>query len=221
MTALTPVLDRLPNDDTRSVERYHLRGLPTEVVEQRKIRSIGWQCKPRLDQGREGACVGFGLAHELAASPKPVPQTNDDALRWYHNAQAIDGYPDSTPGTSVRAGAEAVRQAGLIVEYRWGTSLADLQQALMYGPVILGLNWYGGMFRPDAAGVIRVSGKIEGGHCLAAIGQSFKTELVRLRQSWGADHGVNGDVYIPFADLARLIAEDGDVCIPLTRRMAA
>lgn len=32
-------------------------------------RSYTWRCSKVLDQGREGACCGFGTAHELIARP--------------------------------------------------------------------------------------------------------------------------------------------------------
>jgi C1A family cysteine protease len=46
-----------------------------------------------------------------------------------------------------------------------------------------------------------------------------------LKQSWGREWGKRGHAYLPFEDLERLIAEDGDVCcfreLPTQKAVAA
>src|SRR5213592_1612886 len=107
----------------------------------------------RIDQGREGACVGFGFTNEALASPtrvRPpgnasgpvkVEAANQWALKWYHLAQDRDEWPGSDyDGTSVNAGAKVAKEAGSVDSYRWANSLDDLRSALATeGPVPIGI----------------------------------------------------------------------------------
>jgi hypothetical protein len=72
-----PRLDRLPQFDERS-RGYPIRAL---VTEQAPLRSRGWACPTWLDQGQEGACVGFSWSHELCAYPVPVGSIDDEFAR--------------------------------------------------------------------------------------------------------------------------------------------
>jgi hypothetical protein len=64
-------LDRLVEFDERSRNFSAAVGLETYP-----FRSYTWACDPVLDQGREGACVGFAWAHELSARPKVIERDN-------------------------------------------------------------------------------------------------------------------------------------------------
>ena len=60
---MRPILDRIARFDERSRE-WGIRKLqPGEP------RSYTWDCDTNLNQGNEGACVGFGWAQEAAARP--------------------------------------------------------------------------------------------------------------------------------------------------------
>lgn len=223
MTAPTHrVLDRLPEVDPVALDRYPIRSL---VDIERPLRAYTWRCEPHLDQGDEGECVAFGWTHEAAAVPVSVPVSLRLAHWGYRRAQQLDGFPDTTPGTSVIAGARAFAEAGYLLEYRWAsprTALRELLASLAWkGPAVLGLNWTTGMFYPDSDGVIKPTGVVEGGHCVLANGLSLKSRRVRIHQSWGAGHGAGGDVFIDFDHLGQLLADDGEVCVPVRRGRGA
>jgi hypothetical protein len=184
-------------------------------------RSYTWYCGARLDQDDVGACVGFSWAAELAARPVQVPgMTNASGLLFYRAAQALDGYDDNEEGTSVLAGAKAVHNAGHIPEYRWGFGLNDALVAISHGgPGVFGLNWYEGMMEPDSKGYIHPTGRLRGGHAILGKGVSISKDRVRLHNSWGTEWGVRGDCYLGFEDLDRLLHEDGEFCIPLSRAL--
>jgi hypothetical protein len=186
-------------------------------------RSYTWGCHVRLDQGDVGACVGFAWAAELAARPVITPgMTNASGLLFYRGAQAIDGFDDAQEGTSVLAGAKVVRTAGHIPQFRWGFGLGDTILAIgRGGPGVFGLNWYRGMSYPDENGVIHPTGPLDGGHAILGVGVSLTRQLVRLHNSWGASWGRGGDCYISFDDLDRLLHEDGEFCVPLSRALLA
>lgn len=207
------VLDRLPQVDPKSLERYHVRALLAALPA--APRSYTWPCTTWLDQEREGACVGFSWAHELAARPTAVPQTRDDAERWYHRAQQLDGYPDDQEGSSVLAGAKAVQEAKLIGEYRWADGVPDLAAAIgRVGPAVLGIDWTEAMFKPDPDGTVHVTGDVAGGHAILCRGVNIKSRYFVLRNSWGRSWGRDGDCRVSWDDMEILLGSGGEACIP-------
>lgn len=215
-------LDRLVEFDERS-RSYPIR----QLIDATQPRSYTWSLTQRLDQGQEGACVGFSWSHELAARPSPVSGISDaTALNLYYNAQQLDEWPggeytDASPrysGTSVLAGAKAVQSRGLIKEYRWAFSLQDALLAISRkGPGVFGTNWYSGMFDTDSKGFIRPVGYIAGGHAIVVRGVNVKDKTVRLTNSWGTNWGVGGDCFMTWDDFGRLLSEQGEFCIPIGR----
>lgn len=210
-------LDRLPEFDERSRE-FPIRTLIADVP----LRPRRWRLVERLDQGREGACVGFGFAHELAATPVRVPMTNEKAQGIYRRAQQLDQWPgENYDGTSVLAGAKAVKEFGRIDSYRWAFSVHDVLSTLsLFGPVVIGVPWFEGMFSPDAYGFLHVEGQVAGGHCvcLRGVERDRNGWYVILRNSWSRSWGVGGDAKIRAVDLGRLLEEDGEACVPIGRR---
>lgn len=211
------VLDRRVSFDERS------RNFPIRAIVPKRPRSYTWSVGATwLDQGTEGACVGFAWAHELIARPAIVASVTDAfALeRIYHEARKIDEWPgENYDGTSVLAGAKVVKAMGAMAEYRWAFGLDDLRLAIGHaGPAVLGLNWYEGMFDPDEQGFIRPSGSIAGGHAIVCYAVNQKQRYFKLRNSWGRDWGRAGDCFLSFDDMGRLLSEQGEACIPVGRK---
>lgn len=210
-----PRLDRLPQFDERSRAFRAVEGL-----EGHARRSYSWNKMVWLDQGREGACVGFSLAHELAARPVVVSVDEAFARNVYHQAQRIDEWPgEDYSGTSVIAGTKVLYDRGYFSEYRWAFGEEDLALAVGYrGPAVLGINWYSGMWNTDADGYIQPSGHVVGGHAILCASYSIKRAAYRLDNSWGPSWGVNGSAWIKAPDLARLLHEDGEAMVPVVRK---
>ena len=228
--------DRIPQFDERSRNFPAITGLETLP-----FRNYTWPLKTWLDQGSEGACVGFGIAHELAATPAVIPVTDEYALAIYRRAQQLDPWEgEAYSGTSVLAGMKAVQEIKnewgeqLIPEYRWTFGLDELIRVLgRKGPMILGINWYSGMFETDANGYIHKTGELAGGHCILARGQSIKyispgdkvsfnnvdldQSYVTLHNSWGVNWGKAGTAKISLRDLQDLLGEWGEAVLPISR----
>jgi hypothetical protein len=211
---VTPRLDRLVEFDQRS-RAYPIRAL----VADKAPRSYHWSCDVWNDQGAEGACVGFAWSHELSARPVVQRTTETEARAIYHRARMLDVWPgENYEGTSVIAGAKAVQERGGLVSYRWAFGLDDLLLSVGYrGPVVLGVNWYSGMWDTDAKGYIQVGGQLLGGHALLCRGVNIPGRYFTLRNSWGQDWGVGGDCRISFDHMARLLHEQGEACVPVRR----
>lgn len=172
-----------------------------------------------LDQGREGACTGFGTGHVLAASPKSrLDIVNETAQLIYYEARRQDEWPgEDYDGSSVNGAMRAARLMGYITEWRWCKTMAEVRHALSYhGPLVIGVNWYTGMFTPNARGLLTISGTLAGGHALMVAGYKFENGQYwyRLENSWGPAWGDNGGCWISEANLYRLLGERGEFACP-------
>lgn len=202
--------DRRPSPpDERDYPAMQLVASTTGTVESRL-----WRCVPRLDQGAIGACVGYGIAHALGAFPHPREVDDGVALGIYAVAQQLDEFDDTPPeeGTSVRAGLKAARQLGFISSY-W--RCADASEAMITGthkgPIVLGVMWPESLEDPSHEIVSTVvEGAVLGGHCVAWHGYHWRTDLHRIRNSWGSSWAHNGDFFVTTGGLVRLIANDGE-----------
>lgn len=208
-------LGRIPEFDIRS-RGYPIRTLIGDAL---PLVSRMWSCEDFLDQGSEGACVGFSWTHDIAAEPVVGVVNTELAFLIYYSAQKIDQWPgEDYDGTSVIAGAKVVHDLGWISEYRWAFGLDDALAAVSHvGPVILGVNWYTGMWDTDDDGYLYVSGHVAGGHAILMVGIDLDRRAVRLHNSWGPSWGDNGGAWLSFEDLGRLLEESGEACIPLVR----
>lgn len=211
------VLDRLVSFDEQS-KAYPIRTL----VAGKRPRGYTWAGGPVvLDQGTEGACVGFSIAQELAARPVAIADVDaQTAFTIYRAAQMIDEWPgESYSGTSVLAGMKTLQATGYYTEYRWAFSLLDLILAVGYaGPVVLGVNWREGMWDPDADGTLHVDGPVAGGHAILCRGVSVSRKMFRLRNSWSDQWGLDGECFVSFDDMQKLLDDQGEAAIPVGRR---
>lgn len=199
-----------------------------------RIKKRQWTPGKTLDQGREGACVGFGWTHEALSSPTRVDlnrmkavvprEPTQFASFFYKTAQKNDDWAgENYEGTSVLAGAKTMVQLGLLREYRWAYSVSDVILGLNRGPVVLGTEWREGMYEAPG-GALKAVGDVVGGHCYLAIGYDLNgvKELdgqpgVMIQNSWGLDWGINGLAWMTIPDLSSLIKNDGEACVPWIR----
>jgi len=216
-------LDRIIEFDEKSKE-YPI----TSILKSKKLRSYTWRCNAWFNQGQEGACVGFGITHELSARPAEVPSLSNSYARQsiYWEAQKTDpwdggAYPGANPfyeGTSVLAGVKIAQKLGWFESYRWSFGLEDLILGVGHnGPAVMGLRWYENMYNPDQDGFIIPTGKCVGGHCILCNGVNIKEKRFTLHNSWGQTWGINGECYISFNAMEKLLNEQGEACFFIKR----
>lgn len=229
--------DCRPSADPRNAGYPMSAILPVAVDRSRPKMWLGPYC--RLDQGREGACVGFGWTIELMGSPirvmpagyrtrADVAVANRYASRLYHDAQKVDEWPgENYSGSSVNAGAKVARARGLIDGWRWAADVYEAIDAVITsGPVVCGVPWFEEMYETAAGGLVTVAGRLVGWHCITVRGYlpswGGHGPVVVWRNSWGPDYGVNGDGYVRLDDFARLLDGDsgqrGEAALPIGRR---
>lgn len=177
------------------------------------------------DQKRDPHCVAYAWLHKVADGPRTTrrnpavdvaPAMNPRAL--YCAAQKIDPWPGDCEnhkyeGTSVRAGAKVLKDAGAISGYRWAWDAATTVAWLLeVGPVVAGTTWTADMFNPDSDGVIHPTGSSAGGHAYIINGVNRDTGMLRIKNSWGRAWSKNGYAWISISDFDDLLSDRGEVC---------
>jgi hypothetical protein len=85
----------------------------------------------------------------------------------------------------------------------------------MSGGLLVGTNWYQGMFYPDSKGLVTISGALAGGHEWYLRGVDVKRRVVSCLNSWSDQWGVKGKFYLTFDTLNTLLNQQGDVILPV------
>lgn len=207
-----PRLDRIPQTDSRN-RLFLVR----DTIETQTQRPYTWFVDKRLDQGWEGACVGFAHTHNANARPAPFGGATDEYARGvYEEAKEVDEWEGSDyEGTSVLAGAKVMQSRGFFKEYRWAYTIDDLILAIGHrGPAIMGTDWLEGMYDPDSDGFLRPYGYVAGGHAWLVNGVNIKGKYFKMVNSWGPSWGDNGTAKVSFEDMERLLYLNGEACIP-------
>jgi hypothetical protein len=178
-----------------------------------------WHGSMFLDQGSTPQCVEYSWHHYLQTGRiRPRSKYPYWVLGTpYMEMQRVDEFPgENYDGTSVRAGAKVMQAMGFIDSYLWAWDIqTTIDAVLRFGPVVVGTNWYEGMFYPEYNNnrVVKPTGRIAGGHAWLIEGANRKQGLFRAKNSWGRSWGRQGRFWISFEDMERLINEDGEVCL--------
>jgi hypothetical protein len=198
-----PRLTRIPWFDPKSWE-YKVRDLLTA---DEPLRSRHWRCGTYLNQGNEGACTGFAVAHELLARPVEVKVDATFAREsLYWEAQKIDPFPGGA-----YPGAEPFMEGSTVL------AAMKVAKKSQLGPVVIGVPWYEGMFQPAACGCVHPTGDKTGGHAVCLKGIKVRRKTVVLHNSWGKGWGKHGTAELHWDDLAWLLKRGGEACIPIKR----
>ena len=186
-----------------------------------KPRTVMWAHQaPVLDQGDIGQCTGAAMAQWLNTDYGGGRRLDiGDATDLYRLATRLDGFPGVYPpddtGSSGLAVCKAARKLGYITAYRWTFSFQSFLSALSRSPLLVGTIWTESMFTPDRDLFIKPAGDPVGGHEYLMVGVNVEGQYVTLLNSWGESWGYRGRARITFADMALLLAQQGDVKIPI------
>lgn len=189
---------------------------------------------PLLDQFYLGACTGFSATYLLntAVNSEMRPLVSGRrpylrepfAINTYSIATSNDPWPGAYPpedtGSSGLAAMKALQIQGRIDSYWWAFSFHQLGQGLQYGPISVGSWWRADMMDVDENGFVHYSGEHYGGHQWTVLGINMRDEYFTAINSWGPWGMRNragaktGRFKVSFADMERLMADDGDAVQP-------
>lgn len=212
------VFDRVPKWDPRNMAfLLSSREHPESVVLYEKRRTRHWTVKTVLDQGSEGACVGYGSTHYCQSTPQSQPRSDGSFARsLYIEAQELDEWPgENYEGTSVLGGMKALKTEKRVSGYLWATSTDEMAKFIGYvSPVVIGVDWHENMMDVDAGGFVHATGATVGGHCVCVCGYDDKDKTFTIVNSWGASWGEGGYAKITEHDMELLIGNQGEVALP-------
>lgn len=176
-----------------------------------------------LNQGDVGKCTAEALAGARNSDPDHKPGdawlTDKDTDSLYSLETAMEGqpWPANDPGGTGLMVCKAAKKQGLITKYTHAFGLQHMLEALVLKPVICGVNWYDSFDNPPADAVVTLpsGATVRGGHEICADEIVAEHELIGFWQSWGPSWGLKGKFYVPYAVMERLLAEQGDVTVPI------
>lgn len=165
-----------------------------------------WPTGPVLDQGNSKSCVGQSWAAWLLCAPVRTRATSADGIAIWREAAAIDGHGDDwTGGVTGRSGLKAMKARKKVVTYFRTQDAEEVRDyVLSSGPVVFGALWWPNMVKPVNGVMTADGGKFVGGH--AVLLRGFKNGHFIVRNSWGADWGVNGEALISLKTVSTLLA---------------
>lgn len=179
----------------------------------------------RIDQGREGTCVGHGNTNLMMAGPSehklyPEFETEEKAHQFARRL-----YLETTGDTTYQQGAQPrdacakLLEWGLIDSYWKVLQVDDVTTALLtFGPVGVAVPWYHSMYYGDnrlasAYGNYWIKVNLEsehiGYHWIALTGVDLAPDngappFVRVQNSWGSEWGQNGTARLTIESFRRL-----------------
>jgi hypothetical protein len=163
---------------------------------------VAWQ--QFYDQGKEGACVGFGWSRCMTI----LNRGQRYAARWlWDRAKETDEWPETNPGdndgTSVRAAAEILVASGH-VDWKDSYGEDDHLSRAKYDAD-----------RKDGLRVFRWATSVEDVHRVLGNPRADELGAVPILNSWGESYPHR--VWLPDDVLDRLISEEGEIAVPTDR----
>lgn len=199
---------------------YKMRGALPPI--QPTVNRRFWATGPVLNQGDTQHCVAYAGEQFLMTFPVQNKPYKTPA-ELYRLCQLNDEWEGGEPlyyGTSTRALMKVLMAAGLVQSYLWANSADTVRRwLLMRGPVLIGTNWYTGMYKPDPkTGFIFPTGAPDGGHETMLRGwddtvtcpKCRNKGAARLINSWGEEWGQQGKAWVCGRDLDGLIKNNGE-----------
>lgn len=181
-----------------------------------------WDLSHFGNQGRTPHCVEYAWWHAIMDGPLTKARTHNieraESGWLYREAQERDAWEGEYDGTSVRGGAKALKDHGMIDEYRWCKTTDEVIHTILeYSPVVMGTRWPDSFMSVDDEGYVTFSEEGDAGHAYVLNGANIDREVVRIKNSWGRDWGDSGRAWLTFQALEQLMNEPhSEACVVVT-----
>jgi hypothetical protein len=213
------------NHDPRSLAFRVVREAPAKSVEHDIVIPI-------LNQANIGKCVaetgtewlGWSEAWKnLPDDLKKQLSAVDTAETWssalYRELTASDDFPgqwepDDTGSDGLTLG-KVLTKRGLISGYQHVTTVGEAEAVIQEKPFAIGTVFLANMENPSREGIVKVSGRALGGHEYLCFKRDAVRDLWWFRNHWTADWGLNGCFAYDTAGLETLMAQQGDITVPV------
>lgn len=178
-----------------------------------------WYTRDVYNQGQSPQCAAEAAVGVLRTAPFRTNFTEhtmfddtEERRQLYKRAQAVDPWQgDAYEGTSTDAPMKVLRAEGVITSYRWLFGEADLWEWVQwFGPAVVGTIWTRDMFTPDPNGYLNPTGPDAGGHAWRVVQAHAQRQAYRMVNSWGRGWSESGRAWVRRADMAALLARDGE-----------
>ena len=203
-----------------------------------KKNKLWTNTSPILDQGNVSSCVGNTAAEWLnctvaaknrragkllknRTSPSAFLK-EVDANNIYATATQLDEfegtYPPDDFGTSGLGAAKALVMYEFITAYLHTFTFESFLATVQAQPVMIGVPWYSGMMETDRDGYVAPAPKDTnpvGGHEVLVRGIDWTNSRIQCRNHWTKAWGRQGEFFMRFSVIERLLAEGGDVIAPV------
>lgn len=166
---------------------------------------------PILDQGSSPMCVAY-----TASTLKAYQDLRDTGPADFDEPRFFTDIGGTAQGAVPRIALQRLLDVGyptvgatpapdrhrIAAYYAVPVDELELKNAIMaFGPVWISTRWFRSWFRP-VSGILPAPDTAVGGHSLAAVG--WDARGLRLRNSWGSDYGILGDVFMPWSYLTHV-----------------
>lgn len=219
MSALSALIKTIEGPSRRAVQdprdlHHLLADGPLPPVAKPLIRG------PVYDQGEAPTAVACALLAALHAAPIRIgPSRCPSVEELDRKAREIEGALG--PAVTLRSGCKALKELGLITGYRWTYEPFEAAAWLATNRgMVLGLDWYARMDRPDQTGLIRAWRAPSGGHAVFAFHYDQISDTFWIQNSRGEDWGgwtirqgrrdYKGCARLPREDLAKLFRDNAE-----------
>jgi C1A family cysteine protease len=136
--------------------------------------------------------------------------------------EACMPYTSGATGTDMSckdACADRASRSMKIVGYQtpssmWGRDDAAVKAALLNGPLVTTLTVYADFLYYTGGVYKHVTGKAEGGHAVSIVGYDDNQQAWIIRNSWGADWGMNGFALVSYDDTSGVGGETFSFQVP-------
>lgn len=171
---------------------------------------------PILDQGTKPFCVAYATSALKTWQEFREKKTfiDFDEPDFYYKCKTIDGLPEGTAGTTLRAAMSIAKNLGMKevrtnsrhkINTYWAVpvNVEDMKRALVqFGPLVGGIMWQDSWRNTEKYGILPKPDRPVGGHAILIYG--YSTFGLHCRNSWGLDWGYRGRFVLPWGYLRTL-----------------